>query len=52
MKSIEYKNRQVRIQKIIRELEKALDDLVLEILKKRTENKGERLKGGKRKNSS
>ena len=37
MKNVEYNNKQVRIRKIIQELERILDDLVLEILKKRTE---------------
>jgi len=36
MKSIEYKNRQIRIQKIIQELEKILDDLVFEIINNKT----------------
>jgi hypothetical protein len=36
MKSIEYKNRQIRIQKIIRELERILDDLVFEIINNKT----------------
>jgi hypothetical protein len=36
MKSTEYKNRQIRIRKIIQELEKILDDLVFEIINNKT----------------
>jgi len=36
MKSTEYKNRQIRIQKIIRELEGILNELVFEIINNKT----------------
>jgi hypothetical protein len=50
MKSVGYNNKQVRIRKIIQELERILDDLVLEILKKRELNIGKKVgKGGKEK---
>jgi len=47
MKTIETNNKQIVIQKIIQELEKILDDLVFEILKKRNLNIGKKI--GKRK---
>ena len=50
MKTIETNNKQIVIQKIIQEIEKILDDLVLEILKKRELNIGKKVgKGGKEK---
>jgi len=47
MKTIETNNKQIVIQKIIQELEKILDDLVFEILKKGNLNIGKKI--GKRK---
>ena len=47
MKNLEQNNKQIVIQKIIRELEKILDDLVFEIQKKGNLNIAEKI--GKRK---
>ena len=53
MKKFEFNNnKQVRIRKIIQELEKILDDLALEILKKRELNIGKKVGGGERKKVS
>jgi hypothetical protein len=49
MKKFEFNNnKQVRIRKIIQELEKILDDLVLEILKKRELNIGKKVGRGRK----